>query len=121
MTSQPRGQLILDAIEDEVHQRLNPSGDDCWYCGGDGYTFDCIDGCCEAADVGCEECTRDCIECRIFKRDLLKAVREEVIKSGDVEVATAWLKSIGRWHDGITDEQIRAELASANEKLGAKP
>lgn len=112
-----RGERILEAIEGEVLQRMNPSGEDCWYCGGEGETFDCIDGCCADADLGCEDCRRTCTECRIFEHDRLKAVREEVIKLGDIEVATAWLKDIGRWRDGITDEQVRAELMAAAAKL----
>lgn len=121
MTMQPRGQLMLDAIEDEVDRRLNPDGEECWYCGGEGETYDCIDGCCEDAESGCPDCARPCIECLTFKRDRLKAVREEVIKSGDVEIATAWLKQIGRWREGITEDQIRAELATAKEKLVTTP
>jgi hypothetical protein len=112
-----RGERILEAIEDEVLQRLNPSGDDCWHCGGEGETHDCIDDCCEDAEIGCELCRRPCIECKIFERNRLKAVREEVIKSGDIEVATAWLKDIGRWRDGITEDQIKSELAAATAKL----
>lgn len=112
-----RGERILEAIEDEVLQRLNPSGDECWHCGGEGETFDCIDGCCEDADYGCEDCSRPCIECIIFRRDLLKAVREEVIRLGDIEVAIAWLKDIGRWREGITDDQVKAELAAAAAKI----
>jgi len=37
---------------------------ECWNCGGDGYVFDCIDGCCEDADVGCDLCTRRCDVCK---------------------------------------------------------
>lgn len=112
-----RGERILEAIEDEVLQRLNPSGDECWHCGGEGETFDCIDGCWEDANYGCDDCRRTCTECRIFARDRLKAVREEVIKMGDIEVATAWLKDIGRWREGITEEQVRVELAAAAAQL----
>lgn len=34
--------------------------DECPICGGEGFTFDCFDGCCEDADVGCDDCTRPC-------------------------------------------------------------
>lgn len=116
-----RGEIILDAIEDEVLQRMNPSGEECWNCGGQGETYDCFDGCCEDAESGCAGCARPCIECRLFERDRLKAIREEVIKSGDIDVATAWLKQIGRWHDGITEEQIRIEMTGAAAALLATP
>jgi hypothetical protein len=112
-----RGERILEVIEDEVIQRLNPSGEDCWYCGGEGATYDCIDGCCADPESGCEMCARSCAECRIFERDRLKAVREEVVKSGDIDTAIAWLKSIGRWRDNITRDQVREELEIAVAKL----
>jgi len=35
-SSTDRGRLLLDAIEDDVAHELNPSGDECWHCGGDG-------------------------------------------------------------------------------------
>jgi len=37
---------------------------ECWYCGGDGFVFECFDGFCLDADVGCDDCTRECLECR---------------------------------------------------------
>jgi hypothetical protein len=107
---------MLEAIEDDVVMRLNPSGEECSHCGGEGYTHDCFDGFCEAAEEGCEDCARPCPECVIFKGQIAKAVREEVVKLGDVEIATAWLKSIGRWNDKITPERVQAELAAAAEK-----
>lgn len=113
-----RGELILDAIEDEVIQRLNPSGEDCPECGGDGYTYDCFEEfACIDPESGCADCARRCRWCAELKHDRLKAVREEVIKANDVDVATAWLKSIGRWRDGITEDQIKAELVKANSTL----
>ena len=36
---------------------------DCWHCGGEGFIADCFDGFCEAAEYGCEDCTRPCPEC----------------------------------------------------------
>lgn len=40
-------------------------GDDeeCWNCGGEGETFDCFDGFCLDAEIGCELCTRQCEVC----------------------------------------------------------
>lgn len=113
----PRGEILLDMIYDEVNQRLNPDGEECWHCGGEGETWDCIDGCCVDQDIGCPLCRRDCIECKLYAGRRAKAVREEVIKSNDVGIATAWLKSIGRWSDGITEDQIKAELVKANTTL----
>lgn len=111
-----RGERILEAIEDDVAMRLNPNGEECWHCGGEGYTHDCFDGFCEYAEEGCEDCSRPCRECVIFKGQIAKAVREEVLKSGDAEIAVAWLKSIGRWNDSITMDRVQAELAAAAAK-----
>lgn len=32
-------------------------------CGGGGDYFDCIDGCCADADIGCDDCSRACEIC----------------------------------------------------------
>jgi hypothetical protein len=109
-----RGEALLGLIYDDVDQRLNPSGEDCWHCGGDGYVFDCFDGCCEAADVGCDDCTRKCRECILRAGERARAVREEVIKSGDVDTAIAWLKSIGRWREDISRAHLEVEIANAS-------
>lgn len=114
-----RGQRMLDAIYDDVDQHLNPNGDECWHCGGDGFIHDCIDGFCYDSEIGCEDCTRKCPECLKLKRDRAKAVREAVVVSGDVELAAAWLKSIGRWTDDITMERIGAELDAAKRAMTA--
>jgi hypothetical protein len=37
--------------------------DDCGECGGEGYVFDCFDGCCADADIGCDLCTTPCMNC----------------------------------------------------------
>lgn len=39
-----------------------PDYDDgeCPICGGEGFVFDCFDGCCADCDVGCDDCTRPC-------------------------------------------------------------
>lgn len=114
-----KGERLLEFVQDDVDRRLNPDDAECWYCGGEGETYDCIDGCCEDAESGCPDCAHPCYECAMAKRDRLKAVREEVITSGDVHLAAAWLKSIGRWRPEITDDQIRAELNAAKAKLAA--
>ena len=111
--SDGRGKIMLDMIMEDVERQLNPNDDDCWHCGGEGYTHDCFDGFCEMAEEGCEDCSRRCPECAIHKANVAKAVREEVIKSGDVDIATAWLKHIGRWRDDITPERVREELDRA--------
>jgi hypothetical protein len=111
------GELLLSAIYDEVDQRLNPSGEDCWHCGGEGETYDCIDGCCEDAESGCPDCARPCPECRINAGLRAKAIREEVINSGDLYVAIAWIKSVGRWTDDITHEQVQQQIAAAKAEL----
>lgn len=38
--------------------------EDCWDCGGDGFVFDCFDGQCTDAEIGCDDCTRACSICR---------------------------------------------------------
>lgn len=112
-----RGSVLVDAIYDEVDQRLNPNNEECWHCGGEGETYDCIDGCCIDAESGCPDCARPCLECRLYAGRRAKAIREEVIKSGDLDIAVAWLKSIGRWHEGITSDQVRQQLEAAKAKL----
>ena len=118
MDKMTRGERILYAIQDEVIQLLNPSGEDCPECGGDGYTYDCFEEfACIDPESGCADCALRCRWCAELKHDRLKAVREEVIKANDVEIAIAWLKDIGRWRDGITEDQIKAELAKAASTL----
>lgn len=118
MGERSRGEILLDAIDEEVMQRINPSGEDCPECGGDGYTYDCFEEwACIDPEGGCSDCARRCLWCAELKHDRLKAVREEVIKSDDVEIATAWLKQIGRWRDSITVEQIKEAMAAERRKL----
>jgi hypothetical protein len=38
-------------------------GDECGNCGGEGYTYNCIDGCCVNAEDGCELCASRCDWC----------------------------------------------------------
>lgn len=108
-----RAQAWLDAIHDDVRHTLNPSGDECWHCGGEGETYDCIDGCCVDAEFGCPDCARPCPECRTFNAQFAKAVRLEVVKANNVDLAIAWIKSVGRWRDDITREQVQQQLDAA--------
>lgn len=34
--------------------------DECPNCGGEGFVFNCFDGCCEDSEIGCDDCTRPC-------------------------------------------------------------
>lgn len=115
--TEDRGESLLSEIYDDVENRLNPNGDDCWYCGGDGETYDCIDGCCFNADYGCAACATPCRECRIYAAAKAKAVREEVIRLGDLDTAVAWLKRIGRWDDSVTREQVEEQLSAGRRAL----
>lgn len=115
-----RGERLLDAIYDAVDRDLNPHDDECGHCGGAGATYDCIDGCCVNAEDGCAVCERKCAECVIHERNRAKAVRKAVIESGDVELAAAWLKSIGRWSNDITMDRIGAELDAAKRAMEAQ-
>lgn len=33
---------------------------ECPTCGGEGFVFECFDGCCLDADIDCDDCTRQC-------------------------------------------------------------
>lgn len=113
-----RADALLAAIYDDVDRRLNSSGEDCWNCGGEGVVYDCFNNYCEDAEIGCDDCASDCPECAIFKKGQReKAVREEVIKSNDPDLAIAWLKEIGRWNENISREEVIAQLSAANSKL----
>lgn len=55
---------------DEPHDVYDGSLDDmdeCGNCGGEGYTYDCIDGCCVNAEDGCELCAHRCDWCNPLK------------------------------------------------------
>lgn len=110
---------VYDALVEEIEHELNPNDDDCDHCGGEGYTYDCVDGCCIDSESGCEDCARRCVECALHERNRLKAIREAVIKANSVDLAIAWLKSIGRWRADITRESVRSQLDEANAKLAA--
>ena len=42
----------------------NEYDDECPCCGGDGFISNCFDGLCLDADVGCDDCTVICPECK---------------------------------------------------------
>jgi len=42
--------------------------EDCWNCGGEGVTYDCVDGMCVDADSGCDLCSRRCHVCNPPKK-----------------------------------------------------
>ncbi len=52
--------------DSEDHDQWDNDG--CWNCDGDGYVWDCIDGCCENAEDGCDLCTRRCDVCNAPRR-----------------------------------------------------
>jgi hypothetical protein len=119
---QSRGEILLEAIHDEVEHRLNPSGEDCPECGGDGFIYDCFEEfACVDPESGCSDCERKCRGCLQAKHDRLKLVREEVVKSDDVDIAIAWLKEIGRWRDDITADQVKEQMTAERAKLSAEP
>lgn len=48
----------------QASQQSGSVGDDeCPVCGGEGFIFDCFDGCCIDAEIGCDDCTSPCPEC----------------------------------------------------------
>ena len=111
-----------DALVDEIDHELNPSDEDCWHCGGEGYIANCWEEfACVDPEGGCEDCMSRCPECALHERNRLKAIREAVIKANNVDLAIAWLKSIGRWRADITREHVQSELDAANAKLAPEP
>lgn len=46
-----------DRIDDEIDDG------ECQRCGGEGIIWECFDGFCEDADIGCDACTRSCPVC----------------------------------------------------------
>ncbi len=114
-----RGERILECITDEVLHRLNPNGEDCFNCGGEGETHDCLDGHCEDAESGCDMCTRKCFECVSFAAQVAKAVRVEVLRSFDINLATAWAKRQGRWREEISDAEVLANIHAARSACDA--
>lgn len=115
-----RGEILLECIEQEIDQRLNPSGEDCPDCGGDGWIYCCFEEwACVDPEGGCKDCERRCMECARHKHARLQAIRCEVIKSDDIDIARAWLKEHGRLTNDVTDDVIRAEMAKAATALVA--
>jgi hypothetical protein len=108
-----RGEQLLDFIEDEIQQQLNPGDDECWNCSGEGYTYDCIDGCCADAESGCEDCASRCPECARHTAQFKRGVRVEVLRSLDIDIAVAWAKKEGRWRDGISPALVLLNLHAA--------
>ena len=110
--------FLLNAIYDDAHRELNPSDDECWNCGGEGFTYDCIDGCCEDAESGCEQCARPCPECAHYKASLERYVRVQVLRSLDLPLARAWIRRKGRLKEDHTDQFILANLHAG--RVGCK-
>lgn len=114
------GGPAYDALVDAIDFELNPSDEDCSHCGGEGYLADCHEEwACIDPESGCEDCMRRCPECAVHEHKRLKAIREAVVKANNIDLAIAWLMSIGRWRAGITREQVQSQLDEANEKLAA--
>ncbi|MDW9762179.1 hypothetical protein GOB02_21820 [Sinorhizobium meliloti] len=59
MTGEDHGPYFLDDDQEDGG---------CFNCGGEGFVFDCFDGCCEDADSGCDLCTRNCDVCNPVKK-----------------------------------------------------
>lgn len=38
--------------------------DECPCCGGEGFIWNCFDGFCADAEIGCDDCTVVCPECK---------------------------------------------------------
>jgi hypothetical protein len=53
----PENLPTFDAFDDDFDDG------DCGNCGGEGYVYDCIDGCCVNAEDGCSDCERRCDWC----------------------------------------------------------
>lgn len=56
---------------------------ECPNCGGDGFTYNCIDNCCEDAEWGCEQCERIC-DCQ---RRQAPAELQEVLQKALISAA----------------------------------
>lgn len=52
-----------DPKPDDDHLADMGLEDDCWQCGGEGFTFECFDGQCLDAEIGCDDCTVACDIC----------------------------------------------------------
>lgn len=58
--SSPRAQTMDEAVAHNLSLTADDIDEKCPTCGGEGFTFDCFDGCCADAEVGCDDCTRPC-------------------------------------------------------------
>lgn len=54
------GQSMDEAAADNFGLTADDLDEECSECGGEGFIFDCFDGCCANADIGCDDCTRLC-------------------------------------------------------------
>jgi len=100
----------LKSAAEHFLDRGNIDNGDCWNCGGEGYTFDCFDGCCEDADVGCDDCTRRCFECARREYDAKRADRIAILRALDIDLGIGWLVSIGRFDPRISRETVLVNL-----------
>ena len=105
--------FLLNAIYEDAQRELNPSDEECWNCGGEGYTYDCIDGCCEDAESGCEQCASRCRECVHFEASIERYVRVQVLRSLDIPLARAYARRKGRLKEQHSDQHILANLHAA--------
>jgi len=57
--------------------------DECPICGGEGFVFECFDGCCADCDIGCDDCTRlcDCQRPRQASPELRDVLSEALAKA----------------------------------------
>jgi len=97
---------VLDLIHAEVDRELNPGGDECLDCGGEGVVHDCFDGLCMNAEWGCGDCRRNCAECARHERKARHRVLVAVLHYNDLELTTAWLKSTAGSDTGMTPGEI---------------
>ena len=49
--------------QSQAPEELADDDDICWNCGGDGFTWECFDGCCVDSEIGCDDCTQPCEIC----------------------------------------------------------
>lgn len=87
-----KADALLSWVEEQVDWDLNPDQEECPTCGGEGMIADCFDGFCVDAEDGCEDCARPCPECRNAERQRRRAVRTEVLRALDVDLARAYLR-----------------------------
>lgn len=116
-----RDPLVYSPLElEQLRQRAQnfldvaaPSAGDeeeCWHCGGEGWTYDCIDGCCEDAEEGCELCAQQCVECVRRVRDELRAERVAILRALDVDLAIGWLYGYSSRRESLTRADVLREL-----------